>query len=174
MDTYIRELIDEMKRVHHLHMKVGAQYMSTSAISKDQAILLYFIKKGKMSQKEIAKELHIRESTLSVIKCITSAPQNVLAYLLGYFFGTYLGCYIEEKLALGTNMITCITTNNSLPTMLRKNGYLVTTIDGYGLEKQNVLLIIISRKKVYKLTKLIKSVDKKSVITLNNINYFNK
>jgi len=66
MDTYIRELIDEMKRVHHLHMKVGAQYMSTSAISKDQAILLYFIKKGKMSQKEIAKELHIRESTLSV------------------------------------------------------------------------------------------------------------
>ncbi len=113
-------------------------------------------------------------STLSVIKCITSAPQNVLAYLLGYFFGTYLGCYIEEKLALGTNMITCITTNNSLPTMLRKNGYLVTTIDGYGLEKQNVLLIIISRKKVYKLTKLIKSVDKKSVITLNNINYFNK
>lgn len=113
-------------------------------------------------------------STLSVIKCITSAPQNVLAYLLGYFFGTYLGCYIEEKLALGTNMITCITTNNSLPTMLRKNGYLVTTIDGYGLEKQNVLLIIISRKKVYKLTKLIKSVDKKSAITLNNINYFNK
>lgn len=113
-------------------------------------------------------------STISVINCITSEPQNVIAYILGYFFGTYLGCYIEEKLALGNNMITCITSNNNMPDILRKNGYLVTTIDGYGIEKQNILLIMISRKKVYKLFRLIKNVDKKSLIAFNNINYFNK
>ena len=48
-----------------------------------------------------------------MLKDINSDPLRVLAYALGCFVGSYIGCYIEEKIAIGDNMITCITESNS-------------------------------------------------------------
>ena len=110
-------------------------------------------------------------STITVVRHITTNYLNILAYLLGYFFGTYIGCLIEEKLAMGDNMITCITNSDSnLSNSLQELGYIVTTIDGYGISSnKKVLLITIPRKKRYKLIKLIKLLDTKSSIVCGNI-----
>ena len=110
-------------------------------------------------------------STITLIKNISIKPQSILAYLLGCFIGSYFGSLLEEKLALGDNMITCITKKNSnLPNILNSFGYVVTEVDGYCMNKnKKILLIMIPRKKKYKLIKLIKNIDKKCLIVLNNI-----
>ena len=67
--------------------------------------------------------------------------------------------------------ITCITNSDSnLSNSLQELGYIVTTIDGYGISSnKKVLLITIPRKKRYKLIKLIKLLDTKSSIVCGNI-----
>ena len=113
-------------------------------------------------------------STITLIKNISSKPQSILAYLLGCFIGSYIGSVIENTLALGDNMITCIANKDSeLTSKLRNKGYVVTEIDGYGINnKEKILLIMIPRKKKYKLVKLIKSIDNKTAIIWNSITHY--
>lgn len=117
-------------------------------------------------------------STVAVIDNISNEPLKILAYALGCFVGSYAGCLIEEQLAIGDNMITCITEDdNKIVNKLRELNYKVTTIDGYGIEdKKKVLLIMTSRKKNYRLSRLIKRLDKTATIISENATtiYFDK
>lgn len=114
-------------------------------------------------------------STISVLRNFTHEPLNILAFALGCFTGSYLGCLIEEKIALGDNMITCITEdNNKIVDKLRDLNYQVTVIDGYGInDYKKVLLIMTSRKKKYRLARLIKFIDKDCTIITENASYYN-
>lgn len=113
-------------------------------------------------------------STVSILSNFTKAPFNIVAYALGCFTGSYLGCVVEEKLALGDNMLTCITSENSrIEKKLRELGYLITTVDGYGVDSnKKVLLIMIPRKKKYRVARLIKLIDNKATIISERASYF--
>ena len=113
-------------------------------------------------------------STFSILNNFTKVPFNILAYAIGCFTGSYLGCIIEEKLAFGDNMLTCITNENSrIENKLRELGYMVTTVDGYGSDNNNkVLLIMIPRKKKYRIYNLIKLIDKNATIISERASYF--
>lgn len=113
-------------------------------------------------------------STVSVLRNFTQQPLKIVAYTLGCLVGSYLGCFIEEKLALGDNMLTCITEENSRITdKLRELGYMVTTIDGYGINDQKkILLIMIPRKKKFRLSRLIKLIDKNATVISESASYF--
>lgn len=115
-------------------------------------------------------------STISILDNFMKEPISILAYALGCGVGSYLGCFIEEKIALGNNMITCITESKSILTKkLRELEYQVTTLDGFGInDAKKILLIMIPRKKKFKLARLIKRIDKDAIIVMENASYFNK
>lgn len=60
----INLILEEVKVVHKLHMKLMAQ--CCNGITGDQVRLLFFIKSNKTNQKEIAQSLNVTEATLSV------------------------------------------------------------------------------------------------------------
>ena len=100
---------------------------------------------------------------------------KIVIFVIGSIAGSYLGSIIEEKIALGSNMLICITKEkfeNIIKTKL--NNYKITTI----CEKDNnhsVLLIVLKRKEINKISKILKKTDKDIVIisekakTINNI-----
>ena len=100
---------------------------------------------------------------------------KIVFFTLGSMFGSYLGSVIEEKIALGSNMLICITKEiyeNEIKNRL--SNYKITTI----CEKDNtysILLILLKRKEIYKISRTIKKIDKDSILisekakSINNI-----
>lgn len=112
-------------------------------------------------------------STISILRNFSKDPLCILIYAFGCFIGSYLGSSLEEKLALGESMLTVITKQDStIEYKLRELGYIVTIIDGYGYNSnKKVLLIMIPRKKKYKVFHLIKLLDSKATIISENASY---
>ena len=100
---------------------------------------------------------------------------KILFFVLGSIVGSYLGSIIEEKIALGSNMLICITKEKNEKEIKNKlNNYQITTI----CEKDNsysVLLIVLKRKEIIKISNILKNIDKDIIIisekakTINNI-----
>lgn len=105
-------------------------------------------------------------STGAVVTNIHKDPLKILFFCLGSLVGSYLGSFIEEKIALGSNMITCITDQkNELTDYIRRHGYAVTSVFGEGKDtKKEILFIMIKRKQTYKLVKLLRKKDQHSMI----------
>jgi uncharacterized protein YebE (UPF0316 family) len=103
-----------------------------------------------------------------VVINITEDPISIIMYALGNAVGSYLGSWLEEKLALGDNIVMAIIDDekgDNLTNILRKKGYAVTTMDGKGLEKnKKVLMIASKRKKRQDIIKVIKKIDKQAMI----------
>ena len=97
---------------------------------------------------------------------VNKDPLKIVFFCLGSLVGSYLGSIIEEKLALGSNMLTCITDkNNGMIDYIRKRGYALTCVEGKGKDSdKNVLFIMIKRKEMYKVVKMLKKKDKNSMI----------
>lgn len=60
----LNELMSELKSIRKLHIQLMTK--RSGNITPDQGRLLFCIRKQKLSQKELAKQLHITEATLSV------------------------------------------------------------------------------------------------------------
>ena len=102
--------------------------------------------------------------TSLVIVNINEDVFKIIVFALGSAVGSYLGSKIEEKLALGTNLIICISKYN-LSDEIRKNDYAITTIKGEGISNKIFThLIITPRYKVSNLIYIIKKIDKDAVI----------
>lgn len=106
-----------------------------------------------------------------VITNIRTDPFKILVFGLGTFVGSYVGSFMEEKVALGTNMIMAITKkeNEDMVTKLRNCGYPVTVFEGCGKEDEKlILMILVSRKKRKKLVSSIKTIDNQAMIIVEN------
>lgn len=100
---------------------------------------------------------------------------KIVFFVLGSIVGSYLGSIIEEKIALGSNMLICITKEKNENFIKKKlSNYQITTI----CEKDNnysVLLIVLKRKEILKITNILKKIDNDIIIisekakTINNI-----
>lgn len=100
---------------------------------------------------------------------------KIVIFVIGSIVGSYLGSIIEEKIALGSNMLICITKEIYEQIIKEKlNNYKITTI----CEKDNnysILLIVLKRKEISKISKILKIIDNDIIIisekakTLNNI-----
>jgi uncharacterized protein YebE (UPF0316 family) len=74
---------------------------------------------------------------ITIVSQIVSYAHNLLAYLAyaaGFAAGAFVGMFIEDKLALGTQVILAIIQENAsqLVTHLHDAGYGVTCVDGEG------------------------------------------
>ena len=107
-----------------------------------------------------------------VVTNINEDPIKVIAFALGSLFGSYIGSFIEEKMAMGSNMLIAIVDKNleqTITTHLRHENYAVTVLDGKGKEKErSVLMIMVARKKRHRIVNIIKQIDFESLIIAEN------
>jgi uncharacterized protein YebE (UPF0316 family) len=78
-------------------------------------------------------------------------PLCFFAYALGYSMGIFVGIKIEERLALGMQVMRIITQKDSeqLITVLISNNFGITTIDGHGSKGPvKIILTVIKRKDI--------------------------
>lgn len=106
--------------------------------------------------------------TAYVIVGVTEDPVRIVFYLIGCTLGCYLGMVLDEKLAIGTDMLTVIIDrkdSDRLTTFIRDNGFAVTTMDAKSTDKdKEILMIGIKRKKEKKLINSILKNEKNAVI----------
>ena len=110
-------------------------------------------------------------STSLVLENLQESFTKILAFCLGTFVGSYMGSIIEEKLALGSNMIISITNKEkeSIANKIRELSYSVIELEGKNNnEERNILLIPTTRKRKRKLIHFIKRLDKKAIIIVDN------
>lgn len=99
-------------------------------------------------------------------------PLCYVAYAGGFATGTYLGIIIEEKLAIGFEVIRIITKKDGreLIEHLQNNGYGVTSAEATGSTGPvHIIFTIIKRSDVQQVLTVIKRFNPKAFYTVENI-----
>ena len=91
---------------------------------------------------------------------------KIIFFCLGSIVGSYLGSIIEEKIALGSNMILAIIESkyiNLIENILNNKDYYTTFIDSKNKDI-SLLIIMVRRKKVNQILKTIKRIDENAIV----------
>jgi len=108
-----------------------------------------------------------------VIIDVNKDPLKILFFCLGSIVGSYLGSLLEEKIALGTNMLLCVIEEIYEKNIKEKlKDYQITTV----CEKNNnysILFILSKRKDIKKISKIIKDIDNNSILISEKIKSIN-
>ena len=93
------------------------------------------------------------------------------SYSLGYATGTLLGGFISEKVISGNLTVQVILSNQNTEIIdrIREKGYAVSVIDAKGQndDKKYMLFMEINKNKLNTLKELIKDLDNKAFIVVN-------
>lgn len=110
-----------------------------------------------------------------VIINVNEAPIKIIVFCIGSMFGSYLGSVLEEKIAMGTNMLICVVNDKYENTVKEKlNNYQIITLCEKD-KNYSILFIIMKRKETNNISKLIKEIDNNAILisekikTINNI-----
>ncbi len=105
-----------------------------------------------------------------VLVGIDKDPVKMVVYALGFTCGNYLGCILEEKLALGILTINAIASEKdgeTLAEILRNEHVGVTMVEAEGLKEDKKMLIIhAKRKRRNEIMKLIQNSDTNAVVSI--------
>lgn len=102
-------------------------------------------------------------TTSMVVIDIQKDLVKIIFFCLGCTAGSYIGSFIEEKLALGSCMIICISTLDIMDD-IRNYGYSLTSTKGTGLDTKNIIFIMTLRRKKRKLISILKELDESAYI----------
>ena len=100
-----------------------------------------------------------------------------IGYAAGFATGNFVGMVIDEKLAIGHEMIRVITKVEAvdLIEVLRAQGYGVTSLKATGMNGEvGVIFMIINRKNLKHVTEIIKQYNPNAFYTIEPINFVNK
>lgn len=100
-----------------------------------------------------------------------------IAYAGGFATGNYLGMVLEERLAIGHEMIRVITKSeaNDLVSILTEKGFGVTFIHATGVDGDvGVIYVIVKRSMVDKVLEIIKDYNPNALYTIEAIRFVNK
>jgi uncharacterized protein YebE (UPF0316 family) len=99
---------------------------------------------------------------------------SYIAYAAGFATGTFVGMYIEEKLALGKVIVNIITQRDAsqLLAVMREKGLRITNVDGQGSKgKVSVIFTVANRKDIPALTAMIKQFNPRAFYTIENVKF---
>lgn len=103
-----------------------------------------------------------------VLVDVTKDPLRIVFFCFGSILGSYLGSFIEEKLALGNNLLMTIVDYNFgelISKELRKEKFAVTSLIGNGENNlKMVLMVMTPRKKTHTCVSIISSIDQNATI----------
>lgn len=95
-----------------------------------------------------------------------------VSYAGGYASGTLLGSYLSERLISGMVTVQAIlsSANDEVVTMIRKAGYAVSVLDVKGQDDKPkyLLLIEVNKKRQNAIRKLIKELDDRAFVIIND------
>jgi len=100
-----------------------------------------------------------------------------VAYAAGFASGNFVGMYIEERLAIGHEMIRVITRKDAsgLIAELRTKGYGVTSVKAEGIEGEVAVIYIIARRSMIReVLDDINRFNPRALYTVESIKYVNK
>lgn len=100
-----------------------------------------------------------------------------LAYPLGFALGNYIGMKIEERLAIGVELIRIITKKDpgQLIVALREAGFSVTAVAAEGSRGEvGILYSIINRKSLSNYVQLIKEFNPNAFYTIEDVRFVSK
>ncbi len=107
-------------------------------------------------------------STGLVVLDIKKSILRIIFLVLGCISGSYIGSIIEEKIAIGNNLLITITSDKLgklICNSLRQNNFAVTVTRANGIKEiKNILFIMVPRKKQKDVKKLILNIDKNAMI----------
>lgn len=91
----------------------------------------------------------------------------VMSYALGYAIGTYIGGIINKYFIDGNLMVLIFTKKDTIKirNILKKSGYGISSIT--MSDDNNLLLVEIRKKELKRLRELIKKIDKKAFVIVN-------
>lgn len=140
---------------------------------------IIFMTKG---LKRLAPVIGFFEILIWII-AITRIMQNLnnwlcyVAYAGGFATGNYVGMWVDEKLAIGHELIRVITRMDAtkLATALRADGYGVTTVKASGMQGEvGILYIVASRKNQKHVIQIVQQHNPKAFVTVQAIHYVNR
>jgi uncharacterized protein YebE (UPF0316 family) len=117
------------------------------------------------------------------IVAITRIMQNLdnwvtyVAYAAGFATGNYVGMLLDEKLAIGHEMIRVITKieRPDLADTLRRTGFGVTVVKAGGMQGTvEILYIIVNRKNLKTAIDVIERMAPTAFFTIENIHFVNR
>jgi uncharacterized protein YebE (UPF0316 family) len=140
---------------------------------------IIFVSKG---MKNIAPFVGFVEVLIWII-AISRIMQNLdnwlcyLAYAGGFAMGNYVGMLLEERLAIGHEMVRVITKRDAkeLVDRLKQEGYGITSVDAQGADGEvGVLYIIVRRSMIKEVLGFINHYNPRALYTVESIKYVNK
>lgn len=140
---------------------------------------IIFVSKGK---RNIAPILGFFE-VLIWITAISKIMQNLdnyinyVAYAAGFATGNFVGMMIEEKLAMGIQMIRVFTNEKGmeLVKILNNNGFGATTVEAHGAkEKVDLIYSIVHRNELEKVLDLINGFNPGAFFTIEDVKAVNE
>lgn len=142
-------------------------------------IRIIFVMSGK---RNIAPILGFFEALiwLLAIGQIISNIDNFLSYIAyasGFAAGTFVGMYLEEKLAIGRVVLRLITKEpiHELLTFLKDNNYRYSIIDAVGKTgKVNVVFLVLKREYLNHLTEAINRYHPSAFYTIEGVKMVNE
>jgi uncharacterized protein YebE (UPF0316 family) len=140
---------------------------------------IIFVSKGK---KNIAPVLGFFEVLIWII-AISKIMQNLdnyvnyVAYAAGFATGNFIGMIIEEKLAMGIQMIRVFTNEKGmdLVKILNSNGFGATAVEAHGAkEKVNLVYSIVHRNELEKVLDIINEFNPRAFFTVEDVKAVNE
>lgn len=142
-------------------------------------IRIIFVSKGK---KNIAPILGFFE-VLIWITAISKIMQNLdnyinyVAYAAGFATGNLVGMIIEEKLAMGIQMIRVFTNERGMELVrsLNTGGFGATAVEAYGAkEKVSLIYTIVNRNELERVLEIINEFNPRAFFTVEDIKAVNE
>lgn len=100
-----------------------------------------------------------------------------VAYAGGFATGNYVGMLVDEKLAIGHELIRVITRVDAtaLAHALRADGYGVTTVKATGMQGEvGIVYIVANRKNQKHAIRIIQQYNPNAFVTIQNIHYVSR
>jgi uncharacterized protein YebE (UPF0316 family) len=140
---------------------------------------IIFVSKGKKNLAPVLGFFEVLIWIIAISKIMENLDNyiNYVAYAAGFATGNLVGMIIEEKLALGIQMIRVFTTEKGmeLVKLLNSNGFGATTIEAYGAkEKIHLVYSIIQRDELPKVLDVINKFNPKAFFTIEDVKAVNE
>jgi len=100
-----------------------------------------------------------------------------IAYGAGFAMGTFIGLFIEKRLALGNLIIRLITNRDSTELIdhLRTRGFGVTSTEALGVKgKVHIIFLIIKRHDFHDVSEIIREFNPNAFYTVEDVNMVRK
>lgn len=101
-------------------------------------------------------------------------PVYYIAFAAGFSTGTFVGIWVENKLAMGSCILRIISAKMSeeLIACFKQQGHGLTVIPGQGaFQPVKVIFMITKRKKINCILKNIKAIDPHAVYTIEDVRF---